>query len=230
MSQRNSGSHKKKYKTALVKFSCHINCKELQLLWIVWLFSWAVPRKKNPILFTILFLQRRSQDLAWYNLTSWTLCRFKCYASSVSLAMWIVPSDIACQYIQSIKTNCHTRVSLMKEPLQSVNIPVWHKTPLIQWYTALLHGAFYLHMTKRFTKKSAHLFNLGNSDTKRQLKVIKSQILNFVHILSKIGFLLQLLSISSSLWAKSSFFCTYFRCGARHNFPNQNPHCCYSDN
>lgn len=29
MSQRNSGSHKKKYRIALLKFSCHINCKEV---------------------------------------------------------------------------------------------------------------------------------------------------------------------------------------------------------
>lgn len=55
-------------------------------------------------------------------------------------------------------------------------------------------------MTKWFTKKKevqVYLFKLGNPGTKRQLKVIETQILNFVHILSKIGFLLLLLSIPS---------------------------------
>lgn len=167
------------------------------------------PGKKNPILFTILFLQRRSQDLTWYNLTSWTLCRFKCYASSISLAIWTVSTDIAGMYSQSTEPSCHTRVSLMNESLQSANIPVWHKNPLIR---DILHSYIKLFISiwpsGSQKKKCKYLFNLGNSGTKRQLMVIKSQILNFVHILSKIGFLLLLLSISSYLWAKSFFLHT----------------------
>lgn len=83
-----------------------------------------------------------------------------------------------------------TRVILTNESVQPVNIPVLHRNPPVQWFSPLLHGAFCPCYDQRACKKEVQVslslygqISLSVQRWKLKKKVIKSQILNFVHVL-----------------------------------------------
>lgn len=130
-----------------------------------------------------------------YNHTSWTL-RFKFYASSVLFA------HLNCfyrhsRYAYSVYRN-KTPIPESAEWMSHCNQLSSQSHTKIPLFSDILHSYMELFIciwpSGSQKKKCKYLFKLGNSGTKRQLKVIKSQILNFVHILSKIGFLPLLLT------------------------------------